>query len=178
MFPIRKILYPTDFSDHSKAAFELACALARDYGAELVIVHVNRPTPIYAPDGIVVGVPIEEPYELRGQLAGVRPSDPRVKFEHHLLDGDPAEEILKAARIQAADLIVMGTHGNTGLARLLMGSVAEHVLRKAPCPVLTIKAPLHASEQPGRPRPCPIAFKTAGYPACSPESRYAPRGPT
>jgi nucleotide-binding universal stress UspA family protein len=141
MFPIRKILHPTDFSDQSRAAFELACALARDYKAELLIVHVNRPTPIYAPDGIAVGVPVENPLELRARLASVRPSDPQITVEHHLLDGDPAEQILKTAQSQQVDLIVMGTHGTTGLARLILGSVAETVLRKANCPVLTVKAP-------------------------------------
>jgi nucleotide-binding universal stress UspA family protein len=95
MFSIRKILHPTDFSDQSRAAFELACALARDYQAQLLIVHVNRPTPIYAPDGIAVGVPVENPLELRARLADVRPTDPRITVEHHLLDGDPAEQILK-----------------------------------------------------------------------------------
>lgn len=145
MFSIRKILHPTDFSDQSRAAFELACALARDYQAQLLIVHVNRPTPIYAPDGIAVGVPVENPLELRARLADVRPTDPRITVEHHLLDGDPAEQILKTAQSQNVDLIVMGTHGTTGLARLLLGSVAESVLRKASCPVLTVKAPVLVS---------------------------------
>jgi universal stress protein A len=144
MLPIRKILHPTDFSDHSRAALDLACALARDYGAELLILHVNRATPIYAPDGIVVGLPVEEPYELRGKLAQVRPEDPRIKYEHKLVDGDPAEQIIKAAA--GMDLIVLGTHGTTGLARLLMGSVAESVLRKAPCPVLTVRTPPKSDE--------------------------------
>jgi nucleotide-binding universal stress UspA family protein len=147
MLPIRTILHPTDFSDHSRAAFDLASALARDYGAELVVVHVNRPAPIYAPDGIVVaGVPVEEPLELRGKLAQLKPHDPRVKVEYKLLDGDPAEQILKAAAAANADLIVLGTHGATGLARLLMGSVAEQVLRKAACPVLTVRTPFKGAE--------------------------------
>ena len=102
-----------------------------------MILHVNRATAIYAPDGIVVGAPVEDPLELRGQLARLRPEDPRVKFEHKLADGEPAEQIVKAAA--GMDLIVLGTHGTTGLARLLMGSVAETVLRKAPCPVLTVR---------------------------------------
>ena len=149
MFPIRKILHPTDFSNRSQAAFEVGCALARDYGAELVVVHVNQPPPVFAPDGIALPGPVEEPYELRARLAGVRPSDPRVKVEYHLLDGDPADEIVKAAKIRGADLIVMGTHGTTGLVRLLMGSVAESVLRKAPCPVLTVKTPAGAGDKRG-----------------------------
>jgi nucleotide-binding universal stress UspA family protein len=140
MLAIRKILHPTDFSDLSRSALEFASALARDYGAELVVVHVHSPAPVYAPDGIVTG-PIEDPYEVRAKLAQVRPADHRVKVEHHLLEGNPADEILKAARVTSADLIVMGTHGSTGLSRLLMGSVAENVLRKAPCPVLTVRGP-------------------------------------
>jgi nucleotide-binding universal stress UspA family protein len=142
MFPIRKILHPTDFSDPARAAFEMACALARDYGAELIVVHVNRPPAVYAPDGIAMPGPIEDPYELRAKLARVRPTDAKVKVTHHMLEGEPADQILKAARAEAVDLIVLGTHGTTGLARLLMGSVAETVLRKAPCPVLTVRAPL------------------------------------
>jgi nucleotide-binding universal stress UspA family protein len=148
VLPIRKILHPTDFSDRSRAAFELACALARDYGAELVIVHVAATPPVFAPDGIAIASPVEEPYEPRVKLAEVRPSDPRVKFEHRLLEGDPADQILKAARVGNADLIVLGTHGTGGLARLLMGSVAESVMRKAPCPVLTVKAPFPAEPKP------------------------------
>jgi nucleotide-binding universal stress UspA family protein len=140
MLPIRTILHPTDFSDYSRAAFELACALARDYNAELIVLHVNHTTAIYAPDGIVAGAPIEEPYEIRARLAQLRPDDPRVKVDYKLLDGEPAEQILKTASSANADLIVLGTHGATGLARLLMGSVAEDVLRRASCPVLTVRA--------------------------------------
>src|SRR6476660_6015938 len=97
MLAIRTILHPTDFSDYSRAAFELACALARDYGATLIVLHVNQTTAIYAPDGIVAGAPIEEPYELRAKLARLRPDDPRVQVDYRLLDGEPAEQIVKAA---------------------------------------------------------------------------------
>jgi nucleotide-binding universal stress UspA family protein len=157
MLPIRTILHPTDFSDYSRAAFELACALARDYGAELIVLHVNQTTAIYAPDGIVASAPIEEPYELRAKLAQLRPDDPRVKVEYKLLDGEPVEQILKAAASANADLIVLGTHGATGLSRLLMGSVAEDVLRRALCPVLTVRA--HA--RPAAPNPDVAATATA-----------------
>lgn len=139
MLPIRKILHPTDFSDPSRAAFELACSLARDYSAELLVAHVVPPSQVFAPNGIAMPLPAEEPYEARVELARVRPADNRVKADHRLLEGDPATEILKLAQDAGADLIVMGTHGTTGLSRLLMGSVAESVLRKAPCPVLTIR---------------------------------------
>ena len=142
MFPIRKILHPTDFSEHSQAAFELACALARDYSAELIVLHVNRSTAIFAPDGIAVAASTEDPLEARAKLARQRPADPRVKAEHRLAEGEPTEQILKAAECSGADLIVLGTHGTTGVMRLLMGSVVENVLRKAPCPVLSVRAPL------------------------------------
>jgi nucleotide-binding universal stress UspA family protein len=141
MFPIRKILHPTDLSDRSKAAFEVACALARDYGAQLVALHVSPPAPVFAPDGIAIPTPPEDPFEVRARLARLRPTDPRVKVEYRVLDGNAAEQILKLANSETADLIVMGTHGATGLLRLLMGSVAESVLRKAQCPVLTVKEP-------------------------------------
>jgi nucleotide-binding universal stress UspA family protein len=148
MFPIRRILHPTDFSNLSKAAFEVACALARDYNAELVITHVVPPPAVYAPDGIAMPMPVEEPYEARATLAQIRPADPRVKFEHKLLEGTPAHEILKYANETRVDLIVLGTHGSSGLGRLLMGSVAEDVLRKASCPVLTVKAPVPIESEP------------------------------
>jgi nucleotide-binding universal stress UspA family protein len=141
MLPIHTILHPTDFSDSARPAFDLACALARDYSAELVVVHVVPPMRVFAPDGIAVPFPTEEPAEALGRLARLHPADVQVKTDHRLLEGDPTEEILKAARNANADVIVMGTHGTSGLTRLLVGSVAESVMRKAPCPVLTVRVP-------------------------------------
>jgi nucleotide-binding universal stress UspA family protein len=144
VFPIRTILYPTDFSDRSRPAFELACSLARDHGAEVVVLHV-APLPLLMPmNGVLVPTPVDQAECARPQLEQVRPADPRVKVVHRLAEGSPADEILAAATDLPADLIVMGTHGRGGLSRVLMGSVAETVLRKAPCPVLTVKAPSHA----------------------------------
>jgi nucleotide-binding universal stress UspA family protein len=155
VLPIRKILHPTDFSESARPAFELACALARDYSAALVVAHVVPSTHVFAPDGIAVAFPPEEPYEVRARLARVRPAEGGIDVEHRLLEGDPAEMILKLALDADADVIVMGTHGATGLTRLLVGSVAESVLRKAPCPVLTVRdtsrlipAPAPTIEQP------------------------------
>jgi nucleotide-binding universal stress UspA family protein len=74
-------------------------------------------------------------------LADVKPRDPRVVCEHHLLAGDPAEAIIRTAEQEGVDIIVIGTHGRTGLTRLLMGSVAEAIVRRATCPVLTVKQP-------------------------------------
>jgi nucleotide-binding universal stress UspA family protein len=84
----------------------------------------------------------KEAAELRHRLDAVRPSVPNVTAEHVLLTGDEATEIVRLAVDEGFDLIVMGTHGRTGLSRLLMGSVAEQVLRRAPCPVLTVKQPI------------------------------------
>jgi nucleotide-binding universal stress UspA family protein len=82
-------------------------------------------------------------------LDHLEPPHPEVSVERHLVAGEPAAEILRLARTQKCDLIVMGTHGLAGLDRLLLGSVAEQVLRRAPCPVLTVKAPV-VPDKPGR----------------------------
>jgi nucleotide-binding universal stress UspA family protein len=141
MLPIRTILHPTDFSDRSQHALHLACALARDHGASLVVLHAE-PTPyIGYSEGAIPpdpGVLLEESKE---QLRRLEVPDAGLRTERRFVEGDPAEEILRAAREAGADLIIMGTHGRTGLSRLLMGSVAEQVVRRADCPVLTVKAP-------------------------------------
>ena len=143
MLAIRTILHPTDFSAPSAYAFQMACALARDYHARLIVLHVEPP-PVAALGGMLAVPPLPEEYDrenLETQLRRIQPSDPAVRVEHRLVAGDPVAEILRAAQEQACDLIVMGTNGRTGLGRLLMGSVAEHVVRKAPCLVLTLKSP-------------------------------------
>lgn len=141
MLPIRTILHATDFSESSRPAFELACALARDYSAALVVTHVVPPTQVYAPDGIAIPFVAEDAADAHAKLVRLRPSDGKLEIEYRLLEGDPAEIILKLAKSTSADLIVMGTHGSTGLTRLLVGSVAEAVLRRAHCPVLTVREP-------------------------------------
>ncbi len=87
------------------------------------------------------GIPDPVTEDLRNMLKKVVPSDPGVPYEHHLVVGDPATSISELAKSQGADLIVMGTHGRTGLRRLLMGSVAEAIVRRAPCPVFIMKEP-------------------------------------
>jgi nucleotide-binding universal stress UspA family protein len=140
MFPIRTILLPTDFSEASAAAFQLACSLARDHGSRILAVHVvGRPVVPYEAAWVAVE---PEGYrdELLAKLRSLRPADCPVAVECRLADGDPPGEIVRIARETPCDLIVMGTHGRTGLARLVLGSVAEEVLRKAPCPVVTMKS--------------------------------------
>src|SRR5262249_13527498 len=132
MLPIHTLLYPTDFSPHAEFAFPMACALARDYGARLIVAHVRLiPTVAFTEMGAVVGPPVESVAELEDKLHAVKPVDAAIPVEYRLLEGSPAEEIVTLAREVGADLIVMGTHGRTGLGRLLVGSVAELVLRRA-----------------------------------------------
>lgn len=134
-----KILYPTDFSTTGQTALEMATSLARDRGGTLVIMHVEEPPMAYGGGELYYG--IEEPNreDLKRMLSEVVPADPAVACEHRLMIGSPATAIIEIAERENVELIVMATHGRTGLLRLLMGSVAEEVVRKAKCPVLTVK---------------------------------------
>jgi len=153
MLAIRTVLHPTDFSESSDFAFRLASTLARDYGAQLVVVHVAEPVvPIYG-DGVVVPPPDVDKEPLLVKLQQLLPRDPKVRVEHRLAEGDAATEILRLAKETQSDVIVMGTHGRTGLARIVMGSVAEQVVRKAPCPVVTAKARLPQVQPSGESTP-------------------------
>jgi len=143
MLPIRTILHPTDFSSGSRCAWEMACALARDYGARLMLVYVEPPLASLAKFGAVSPEPTNWGV-LQRQLAEIEATDDGLTIVRTVLVGDEAEEINRFAKENQVDLIVMGTHGRTGLSRLLMGSVAESVLREAPCPVMTIKSPMKA----------------------------------
>jgi universal stress protein A len=134
----RKILYATDFSPMSDTALELATSLAREQGATLLIVHVEEPPAAYG--GVAFDYRPEDPREeVLRMLKEVVPTDISVCFEHRLIVGLPAPAILDLARRENVDLIVLATHGRTGVARVVMGSVAEEVVRKSKCPVLTIK---------------------------------------
>lgn len=141
MLAIRTILHPTDFSEQSDYAFRLACSLARDYGARLVVLHVAELPVAGGIDGMLILPPALDLEPLREKLRQLRPTDPKVRVEHLLVEGATANEILRLGQEMECDLIVLGTHGRTGLGRLLMGSVAERVVRKARCPVLTVKTP-------------------------------------
>ena len=135
----KKILFPTDFSTLSDAALRHATALARDMGAKLIIVHVEEPPAAYGTGEMYYGIPDPDLPALTKMLEAVRPTDAAVPFEHRMATGDPASEIVALATDEKVDMIVLGTHGRTGLGRLLMGSVAEAVVRRAPCPVFTFK---------------------------------------
>lgn len=134
-----KILCPIDFSTMGQTALEMATSLARDRGATLVILHVEEPPMAYGGGELYYGIDEPNREELKRMLSEVVPADPAVPFEHRLMIGSPATAIVELAQRENVNLIVMPTHGRTGLIRLLMGSVAEEVVRKAKCPVLTVK---------------------------------------
>ena len=142
MLAIQTILHPTDFSDYSNNAYRLACALARDYGAKLILLHVAQPPMAFAGEGVLIQPPEFDTEPLREQLQQMQPADAGIKVQHRLIQGDTVPEVLSVAEEAKCDLIVLGTHGRTGLGRLLMGSVAEQIVRQATCPVLTVKTPL------------------------------------
>ena len=137
----KKIIFPTDFSHCGDAALDYATALARESGGTILIVHVEEPTVAYGGGEMYYGILEPDYHELLKMLHEVKPADPTVTIEHRLLrgDGNPAKKIVHLAKEEKADLIVMGTHGRTGVTRALMGSIAEAVVRRAPCPVLIMK---------------------------------------
>lgn len=139
MLEIQTILHPTDGSKAARDALELAHGLARTHHAKLVLMTA----PMFAPPAAQTFAPdyelkqlVEVAEQRLRELAG-RFTD--VPTETRVVSGDPGWAIVAAAKDCNADLIVMGTHGRTGVGRALMGSVAEHVLRHANCPVLTVR---------------------------------------
>ncbi len=146
---IRKILLPTDFSEYSRTALAYACELAEKYGAELHLLHALEIHPVSTPDfGMGLALPryvAESKQHAETSLSKFLESQQaaRLKVVHRLIEGSPRTEIPRYARDQNIDLIVLSTHGRTGLAHALMGSVAENVVRTAPCPVLTIRPEGH-----------------------------------
>ncbi len=145
MIRIEKIVYPTDFSSYSNQAYFHAVALAATHNATLSIVLVHTPE-------LEKSVPASHKGESREywlrQLKQIHPVDSSIPVDHHLLEGDPASEIVRFANNAHADLIVMGTHGRTGVERVLMGSVAEKVMHDAPCSVLVVKLPRKSPLEP------------------------------
>jgi nucleotide-binding universal stress UspA family protein len=135
----KTIVFPTDFSTASDAALEHAATLAKSMGATLLIVHVEEPPLAYGGGELYYGIPEPDSERILKMLEDVKPKDPAVPFTHRLSMGDPAGEIVRIATDEGAELIVLGTHGRTGVTRLLMGSVAEVVVRRAPCPVLVYR---------------------------------------
>jgi nucleotide-binding universal stress UspA family protein len=147
VFPLRIILHPTDFSERSAQAFAVACALARDGDARVVVLHVFPPVGFNFGAGPSMTTLEQERERLWDQFLRVQPLYPNGVIEHRLEEGGPAEEILRAAASRPCDLIVMGTHGRTGLGRVLLESVAEDVFCRTPCPFVTVRAPLPTAQR-------------------------------
>ena len=143
--PQRTILFATDFSTASDAALHRAEALARQAGARLLIVHVEEPPLAYGGGELYYGIPEPDSARIQAMLEAVKPAAPDVPFTHRMGIGDPAAEIVRIAGDEGVELIVIGTHGRTGMLRLVMGSVAEAVVRRAPCPVMVYRAPVPAT---------------------------------
>ncbi len=139
-----RILVPTDFSEPSDAALDYARALAEKFGASLHLLHIIEPhTSGPFSNELYIGPSMYEVQvkEAQSKLAVRVPPADRARYgaTTEVMTGMSADTIVAFAGDQSVDLIVMGTHGRTGLAHLLMGSVAEHVVRTAPCPVLTVR---------------------------------------
>lgn len=138
---VRKIILPVDFSHADDQALILASSLAESWDARLLIVHVEEPPLAYGGGEMYYGLPEPRTADLVRMLEAIVPKVAGVAYEHRLITGEPSEAIVRLAENEAADMIVMGTHGRTGFSRLLMGSVAEAIVRTAKCPVLTLKQP-------------------------------------
>jgi nucleotide-binding universal stress UspA family protein len=143
MINLRRILVPTDFSETSAAALRYAIALARRFAARVYLLNVADDPAIGTEDEYPIGIFVtmqNAAYDrLRRLLTEQDVEDLQPDYATRV--GLPAEEIVRYAREHAIDLIVMGTHGREGVMRVVLGSVAETVVRRAPCPVLTVHHP-------------------------------------
>src|SRR5690349_22831875 len=138
----RVILHPTDYSEHARQAFDLACRIARSRGDRLIVMHVAEPVRSSSL-GMAPSPPLPKGYRgaWESSLRLVRPRDASVKVEHRLEEGDVATAIVKVAREVPCDLIVMGTRDRRGLGRLFGRSIAAQLRWDSPCPVVTVKLP-------------------------------------
>jgi nucleotide-binding universal stress UspA family protein len=150
MINLKRILVPTDFSNYSQSALRYGAAFADKFGAELYLLHVFQDLAVSQPEAVTVGSPIVAPLEQF--MAAAQTSLERLiqasnlsglQVHPEVRAGAPFDEIVQFATDKDIDLIVMGTHGRGWLAHVLLGSVTEKVVRKAPCPVLTVRHPEH-----------------------------------
>ncbi len=145
----RRVLWPTDFSPLANAALPQALRFAGDGGAELAVLHVLSPATLYALpempaqlwEALERGNRAAAKAKLHRIIEQVKRKVPKVRVHAVLVEGVPFEQIVRGAKRLQCDLIVIATHGRTGLQHALVGSVAENVVRRAPCPVLTVRPP-------------------------------------
>jgi nucleotide-binding universal stress UspA family protein len=155
MNAIQKILVPTDFSAHADEAFRVAHRLAKATGASVVAFHVAAPPAVVTAEGpSPADVRDEKGKNLWGGLLALQARDPQVRVEHEVIVAEKptVAHLLDLLEKRGCDLIVMGTHGRSWLKQRLFGSVTEEVIRRARCPVMVVKAPVHA-EAPPVPKP-------------------------
>ncbi len=142
---IKTILFPTDFSQGARAAMDHAVSLARDYKAKLILLYVIQDISIaewYIPSSLSVADLVEDMQKSAWKEMDRWAAEAAAKVadvEKEVVRGVPFVEIIRTAKEKSADLIVIGTHGRTGIDHMLFGSTAEKVVRKAPCPVLTVR---------------------------------------
>ncbi len=154
MIRLKKILFPTDFSEYSLHAFPYARRFAEAFHAKLYLLHVVEPMRVLVDDLLAPAslLQMETEAEERGR-ARLRelidlPMRATLEIEERVIRGVPFTEIVRVAREEEIDLIVLATHGLSGIAHLLIGSTAEKVVRKAPCAVLTVKSSQHELARP------------------------------
>lgn len=144
MINLKRILVPTDFSESARHALRYGCSFSREYEAELLLLHVVENLTVgYASD--LFPVPMAEVFEeisgyARAELAklGAEAREKGIGVRELVVQGKPSAEIVRVAREETVDMIVLGTHGKGMLDKALFGSTAERVIRRAPCPVLTV----------------------------------------
>ncbi len=155
MIRLKRILVPTDFSDNAKLSLNYGCAFAEMFGAELHLLHVLQDLVAIVPEpGLAFLPPGDFTRELQQSAEKALAELPDAEWSRGkqivraTRQGPPFLEIVRYAKENEIDMIVLGTHGRGGLAHMLMGSVAEKVVRKAPCPVLTVRPEGHQFEMP------------------------------
>jgi nucleotide-binding universal stress UspA family protein len=149
---IKKVLVPVDFSDYSKSSLRYAVNFAKHFNADICLVYVVEPM-VYPPDFsmgqiAIPSVDIEMDKRAAEELSNLAKKEipPEVKFKTIVKTGKPFVEIIETAAEEDVDLIIIATHGHTGIEHVLFGSTAEKVVRKAPCPVLTLREPIKGFE--------------------------------
>ncbi|MBM3264158.1 MAG: universal stress protein [candidate division Zixibacteria bacterium] len=146
---IKRILYPTDFSESSEHALTYALSFAEQYGAAVYLLHVIEPITAVPAIYFDPAMTFEDRPELEKNVeqllneAVPKEVKERIEIKPLIRRGAPFLEIIRTAREEEIDLIIIATHGRTGLAHMLLGSTAERVVQKAPCPVLSVKHPEH-----------------------------------
>ena len=151
MIRLQRVLVPIDFSEFGKHALRYGCEFARRFGAELHVMHVVEDIyPMVPEAGMLLPAQGDYLLELQNSARKALEKLPEAEWAHGIADivrhvgtGTPFLEVIRYAKEHDIDLIVIGTHGRSGLVHMLMGSVAEKIVRKSPCPVLTVRPEGH-----------------------------------